>query len=125
MIDTKEKEIDQTIQNLTKYIKQHLTEELTLDQLAKDSGYSKFHLIRKFRDEMGMTIHKYVQNERLKYAAKQLRYTNKSIVEIAYDAHYQSQTAFTYAFKQIYFYTPMIYRERITKENRYEKRMVA
>ena len=44
-------------------------------------------------------------------AAQKLVETKQPIVEIAYEAHYDSQQAFTYAFKQLYKCTPNIYRK--------------
>ncbi len=94
------------------YIEKHLDEDLPLDKIAKALNYSKFYLSRVFHEETKCTIYKYIQGRRLTLAAKKLTETEKPIVEIAYEAHYNSQQAFTLAFQQCYQCTPNIYREK-------------
>lgn len=100
-----------TIKELQAYIETHLEEPLTLDQLSNMVGYSKFHLSRMFMDSVGCTLHKYIQQKRLEKAAWQLRYSEYSIGEIAFDAGYHSQQAFTLAFRQIFQISPHAYRK--------------
>lgn len=100
------------IQKTTRYIEAHLEEKLSLDRLAKEMNYSKFYLARTFREETGCTIYKYIQGRRLSLAAQKLAETKKPIVEIAYEANYNSQQAFTLAFQRLYQCTPQVYRKR-------------
>jgi len=109
------------VNKVVDYIENHLDENIDLDKIADSAGYSKFHLNRIFTNETGCTIYKYVQVRRLTLAAEKLVKTQNSIVEIAYEAGYDSQQAFTQAFKQVYLYTPKQYREKnifIPKQNR-------
>ena len=94
------------------YIEKHLDEDLALDKIATALNYSKFYLSRVFHEETKCTIYKYIQGRRLTLAAKKLVETEKPIVEIAYEAHYNSQQSFTLAFHQFYQCTPNIYREK-------------
>ncbi len=98
------------VERIVEYLEEHLNEELSLDKIAKDLNYSKFYLARVFTRETGKTICKYVQGRRLTLAAQKLTETQKPIVEIAYEAQYQSQQAFTAAFHQLYFCTPQVFR---------------
>lgn len=100
------------IQKTTDYIEAHLDENLSLDRLAKELNYSKFYLARTFREETGCTIYKYIQGRRLSLAAQKLAKTSKPIVEIAYEANYNSQQAFTLAFQRLYHCTPQVYRKK-------------
>jgi len=93
------------------YIEEHLDEDLSLDKIAKDMNYSKFYIARTFADKTGVTIYKYIQRRRLTLAAWKLVETKEPIIEIAYDAHYSSQQAFTLAFGQLYMHTPQTYRK--------------
>ncbi|MGI5896538.1 MAG: helix-turn-helix domain-containing protein [Oscillospiraceae bacterium] len=97
------------------YMKSHLSERVTLEQTALAAGYSKYHLERLFRQQTGQTVHRYLQQLRLAYAAEQLRTTRKPVVEIALDACYESQPSFTTAFKQRYGVTPQVYRQQHTR----------
>jgi AraC-like DNA-binding protein len=97
-----------------------LEEGLDLETIARNAGYSRFHLNRMFSEVTGCTLHRYIKERRLSEAAKKLvEEENSSISDIALEASYQSQQAFTLAFKQAYGCTPKTYRENgICKELR-------
>jgi len=104
------------------YIEKHLDETLNLDKIADYAGYSKFHLNRLFAEMVGCTMNKYIRNRRLTIAAEKLIYSNQPIIEIAYEANYNSQQAFTFAFRQLYLHTPQEYRwigNYTPKQNRF------
>ena len=109
------------VQKVVDYIEQNLEKEITLDKISKNIGYSKFHLNRVFTEQTGITIYKYLQNRRLTIAAEKLVKTDKPITQIAYEAGYDTQQSFTFAFKQVYLYPPKTYRNMgifIPKQNR-------
>ena len=99
------------VDKITDYIEKHLTEDLSLDKIATDLNYSKFYIARTFAEKTGTSIYKYIQGRRLTLAAKELVETTKPIIDIAYEAHYNSQQAFTLAFHQLYQCTPQVYRK--------------
>ena len=103
---------EKIVKKITSYIEVHLDEELSLESIADNLHYSKFYLARTFAEQTGSTIGKYIQGRRLTLAARKLVETNKPIIEIAYEAHYNSQQAFTLAFRRLYLCTPQIYRKR-------------
>lgn len=106
MIDKKD-----IVQKVVAYIETNLEKEIDLDHIAKNIGYSKFHLNRIFTAYTGITIYKYLQNRRLTIAAEKLVKTDKPIIQIAYEAGYDSPQSFTFAFKQVYLYPPKVYRK--------------
>ena len=93
------------------YIEAHLDGDLSLDKIAEALSYSKFYIERIFNEETGGTFYKYIQGRRLTLAAQKLVETGRPIIEIACEAHYDSQQAFTLAFKRIYECTPQTYRK--------------
>lgn len=99
------------IQKVLDYIEKNLEEELNLDTISKSIGYSKFYLNRIFTECTGVTIYKYLQSRRLTAAAEKLVNSDKTIMQIAYEAGYDSQQSFSYAFKQVYLYPPKMYRD--------------
>lgn len=99
------------VDNILSYIEKKLDEDLSLEDIAKEFNYSKFHLNRVFSENVGCTIYKYIQSRRLTKAAQKLVETDMPIVEIAYESHYNSQQAFTLAFHQLYLCTPQVYRK--------------
>lgn len=100
------------VKKVIDYIENNLEKEINLEKIAEHAGYSKFHLNRIFTQETGSTIYKYLQARRITIAAEKLVKTNMPIAQIAYDAGYNSQQAFSLAFKQIYYDSPKIYRDK-------------
>ena len=99
------------VEKVVDYIETHINEDLSLDKIADALNYSKFYISRAFNEKTECTVYKYIQGRRLTLAAQKLVETEQPIVEIAYEAHYDSQQAFTLAFKQLYECTPYIYRK--------------
>lgn len=99
------------IETVIEYIEEHLNSKLELETVAEAAHYSKYHLHRVFRDTVGMTIHDYVQRRQMTEAAKLLVFSNKPIIEIAFLCGYESQQAFSSAFKSMYKAPPAEYRE--------------
>jgi AraC-like DNA-binding protein len=105
--------MDKDVNNkILDYINRHLNENLDVNKIASISGYSKFHLERIFATENGCTIYKYIKMKRLEEAAKQLTCSDLPILDIALNAGYESQQAFTLAFRKVYNLTPKVYRDK-------------
>lgn len=102
---------ENVIEKVLTYIDDHIEEELSLDTIAAVFNYSKFYMARIFAKRTGYTIYKYIQGRRLTQAAQKLVETNEPIVEIAYEAQYSSQQAFTQAFSRVYQCSPQVYRK--------------
>ncbi len=102
---------NELISRLESYIDAHIEEDLSLDKISEELNYSKFYISRIFAEKTGSTIYKYIQKKRLTLAAKKLVETKQPIIEIAYEAHYNSQQAFTLAFGRLYHCTPQTYRK--------------
>lgn len=93
------------------YMETHLMENPDLDTVAEAVHYSKYHLHRMFTGTVGLTLHDYLQRRRLTEAAKLLVFSDKSILDIALSAGYESRQAFTDAFTAMYKMPPGRYRE--------------
>lgn len=105
------KDKKEVVRKVIDYIEKNLDKEINLDKISKNVGYSKFYLNRIFTSYAGITIYKYLQNRRLAVAAEKLVKTDKPIMQIAYEAGYDTQQSFSFAFKQAYLYPPKIYRD--------------
>lgn len=99
-----------SIETVIDYIEDHLAEKIDLEQVAAAVNYSKYHLHRMFTRMVGMTIHDYVQRRQLTEAAKLLVFSDKPVIEIAFICGYESQQAFSSAFKSMYKLPPAEYR---------------
>lgn len=103
------------------YIESNLTEDINLNSFTSVIGYSKYHLSRLFKKDTGKSIVEYIRLRRLALAATLLLETEESILTIGFLFRFQSQEAFSRAFKEVYSLPPGKYRQlmravRIIKE---------
>ncbi len=56
---------DKRTEEILKYINTHLAENLSVDQLADQFYLSRYHLMHKFKEETGYTVHHYILQKRL------------------------------------------------------------
>lgn len=89
------KELNQVID----YIENHLTEELTLEEIAEYAGVSDYHFRTVFYYISGMTLHEYIKNRKLSEANKDLL-NGEKVTDVAFKYGYQSVDGFTRAFKK-------------------------
>jgi AraC family transcriptional regulator len=94
------------------YIEDNLSEDLALDSLAKVTGYSVFHFVRKFTLAIGVSPGRYISQKRLENAKTELAAGKLTLVEIALNAQFSSQASFTRAFHRVTGMTPMEFRRR-------------
>jgi AraC family transcriptional regulator len=86
--------------------------DVSLAALASDAGLSRFHFCRAFKESTGLSPHAWLRQHRLEQAMNMLRDTDTSIVSVAAQLGYASQTAFTAAFKKLTGETPSDWRRR-------------
>ncbi len=106
-----QKQTAHIVSQAIRFIEENLSNKLELETVAAQLHYSKFHLHRMFTKTVGLTIHDYSQRRQLTEAAKLLVFSEKPIIEIALISGYESQQAFTSAFKGMYKTTPAEFRE--------------
>lgn len=102
---------ERAIQTALEYIEVHLTEVIDVHNIAKHVGYSRFHFQRIFRKVTGRSVSAYIRERRITQSAKVLIRTDNRVIDIAILYNFQSQEAFTRAFKRIYHMTPGKYRK--------------
>ncbi|MDG0815134.1 AraC family transcriptional regulator [Bdellovibrio svalbardensis] len=88
------------------YIDQNLFAQIDLESIASAGAFSPFHFHRVFTSLMGMTVNEYVRKRRLSEAARRLIDTDQDILDLALECQYESQEAFTRAFKKAYDMAP-------------------
>ncbi len=98
------------------YMQQHFCEKITLETLASVAGYSRLHMLRLFKQDLGQTPHQWLTAVRLEYAKKLLSETNQNIDLIASSCGFGSVSHFKTMFKQSANCTPGAYR-RNTRQN--------
>lgn len=104
------KNVQVMINVIEEEIRRGMDEELTLDSLAKKLGYSKYHMTKRFKNLTGQTFRDYFSQRKLAYSAIALRDTDRGILDVAVQYGYDSQEAYTRAFRNAFGVTPGAYR---------------
>lgn len=99
------------IQRGVDYIETHLGEPIELPCVSKVAGLSHWHFQRIFKALTGETLKTYVRSRRLARSLDALLTTDRRIIEVAIEAGFESQEAFTRAFKRSFGITPHRYRK--------------
>ena len=94
-------------------VEAELDTELSLAYLAKESGYSRSHFLRRFRAATGMTPHQYVLERRLSAAQQLLRQSRMLLADVALKCGFSSQTHMNDVFRKRLGVTPLEYRRYI------------
>ena len=99
IFDKKSYSYDSQIANILKYINHHLGEDLSVDALASRHYISKYHLMRKFKEETGYTLHNYVINKRL-LQARTLISEGTPILKAAHESGFAEYSTFSRAYRK-------------------------
>ncbi|WP_334313295.1 AraC family transcriptional regulator [Psychrosphaera algicola] len=103
---------EQNLFRVCDYINQNLDDDLTLDRLSTVSGFSKFHFHRVFSAYTGLSVIKFIQMSRLKRASFRLVFkADIKIIDIAFEAGFESAEAFSRAFKREFGQSPSEFRK--------------
>lgn len=106
-----QQQIQTIVDEIDECIKNHNDEALTLRSLSRRLGYSEFYTTRKFKEISGMQLRDYLRRRRLAFAFKEVRDSDKSLLDIAFEYGFSSHEAFTRAFKTAYGATPSAQRK--------------
>ena len=107
-----ERLVPRRIRSVTDYIRANLAADLAISELAAQAGLSSFHFARVFRRETGETPHQFVTRLRLEEAARLLRATDQTVLQVAIAVGFESASHFSVQFKRGYGVTPLAYRLR-------------
>ena len=102
---------DNRLRRAFDYMVCNFAEQLTIEQLAKEAGISRFHFCRLFKLKTGLTPHQHLSRLRIANAQKLLRTTERSIAEIVAECGYAHSGHFAAAFSRITGRTPSQYRQ--------------
>ena len=109
--DAKTEEAD-TIQMVKQYIQEHLSEDISRNDIAKAVFLHPDYISSIFHKETGSTLTDYIMTERIECAKERLRCTRESISEVALNSGFSNTSYFSKIFKRAEGITPKQYRER-------------
>ena len=91
------------------YLDERLHLPVSLADVAREVGFSRYHLLRVFREETGETPHRYLTRRRMEHACAELR-RGASVTVIALASGYRSTSQFSRAFHREVGVSPSTYR---------------
>lgn len=104
----------ESISKAVEYIEEHITEELTVDDIAKQVSISPFYFQKGFSLLCGLTIMEYIRNRRLSLAGNELAAAGEKVIDVAMKYGYDSPDGFTRAFTRFHGVTPSMVQKNST-----------
>lgn len=102
---------NEVINKAITYIFEHLDEDITVEDVAKHCAYSKYHLMRMFRENTDEALYQFIKRVRIERSACRLKMDKEaSITQIGEDIGY-SPSNFSTAFKKHLNQTPADFRK--------------
>lgn len=103
----------ESVRRARQHILGHLTEPLTLEEVARQAGVSPFHFCKIFKRATGLTFTEFVNRARVEQAKRLLLKPQARITEIAYDVGFQSLSQFNRSFRRVTDESPTEYRAHV------------
>ena len=88
------------------YIEDHITEDISAENIAKAVGVSPFYFQKGFAMLCGFSVAEYIRNRRLALAGNDLLITDEKVIDIAMKYGYDSPDSFTKAFTRFHGVSP-------------------
>lgn len=114
-IETETEVDDEYLKDLQNTILDNPENLYLIEQMAKDSQISPYHMIRKFKKAFGLTPHQFQIQSKVRKAQKLLE-QNKSISEVAYESGFYDQSHLDRCFQKIVGMTPKEYQKTIEND---------
>ncbi len=108
-----------TIHSVMDYIDEHYMEDIDLDSVAAEAGFSKFHFTRLFKQYTNTTFHRFLTLKRIEMAERLLSGSEGSIAKIAMQVGFTSLPTFNRAYKEVRGYPPTVYRSIAKREGKH------
>ena len=100
---------DTAVNKTIEFIKNNLTDDLSLTKLSSFVGFSPTYFHKLFKSSTGKTVREYIEEQRIKKAISLILETDDTITKIAYECGFSSQSYFNFAFKRRMGATPRQY----------------
>ena len=110
--DIEDIQYDKTIEGVLNYIHSNLENDLSIDTIASKFFISKYYLMRKFKNQIGSSIHNYVVQKRL-ILARSLISDGLSMSSVCSRCGFNDYSSFVRAFKKVYGVSPSNYNPTI------------
>ncbi|MFC6346349.1 AraC family transcriptional regulator [Vagococcus carniphilus] len=111
----KSEEILEKLDVVFKFVEEHYTENITLQEASNSVGYSQFYFTKFFKKNTGKTFISFLNDYRIDKAKWLLINTSDTVSEIISQVGFESDKTFYRLFKQSLAISPLAYREKMQK----------
>lgn len=108
-------ELPERLRAAVRYLEENLAAPISLERLAEEACFSKFHFCREFKKYLGVTPIQYLMQRRIDLAARLLRSKHLPISAIALKTGFPDQSEFTKSFKRCLGVTPSTYKQALQR----------
>jgi len=102
---------DERMTKVLAYANKHILEDIDIDHLASVACITKYYLIRRFKQEFGMSPMRYIIKKKMERSQLLLLTSDKTVKEVAYAIGFSDHSYFIRQFKKIVGTTPLAYRQ--------------
>ncbi len=101
------------VRRVTTYMREHLEEPISLDDLAGQVRLSRFHFCTAFRKATGCTPHEWLVLQRISHACELLADPGRPVTDIALSVGYETPSSFSACFRRVKGTTPTDFRRSL------------
>lgn len=105
------------VERAKNYVSRNIFRKITLQEIADSIGITPNYLSATFSKKEGMTLHNYIQREKMQTACNLLKYSSRPVSAIAQYMSFPSQSNFSQLFRKWIGMTPVQYRTRYQQES--------
>ncbi|MFT4416414.1 GyrI-like domain-containing protein [Fredinandcohnia humi] len=113
-----------SLQKAIDYMEDHLSKDLSIEEIASQANASPFHFQRTFSILTDITVGDYLRRRRLTRAAEELSRTDNKVIDVALKYGYDTPEAFTKAFRKQHGVTPSDVRKGVGKLQSYNRLVI-
>ncbi len=101
------------LRKIEDYVAAHLTEEISIENLAGRAELSASHFAHVFKETTSMTPLQFITRQRITRAQQLIRETSRSLIEVGLEVGYSSPSHFAQVFRRVVGVTPTEFRSSL------------
>ena len=106
----------ETFSRMIRYIEEHYSEKISLEDLAAFSQYNRTYVSTLFKNTVGVNFHEYLTRVRFQQALRELASTQKTLTDIALDNGFSDLKSFNKIFRAFIGRNPSEYRAQLSPD---------